>query len=486
MRTVSALIVIAVFTVGFATPGTCQFRRVGSGAVVSDGGWSFGVSWVDFDGDSYPDILVCNEDFSGVPAPNFFYRNNGDGTYTRIREGAVASGGGCLGSSWADFDGDDDLDCYAARPFLNSNLLFVNNGDGTFFSDSSNLITAAKKFSMEVEWVDVDNDGWLDVFVANHGRPSDPALAMLYYNDKGNFVLLENTEVGLIDDEANGVTWGDYDGDGDRDPFWTRNNKLSILFRNEGNGTFTSVSESALSDSPAKYHASWADFDNDGDLDIYTNSGDPGVAAIYENTGMGRFELAAIPELAQDSGYWTGGYWGDYNNDGWLDLLILGNNRYEPYPNRLYENNGDGTLTRVTSGPVVSEVEASGAAAWADHDRDGDLDLFIANVNAANNSLFENLGNDNHWLQVELRGTRSNRSGIGAKVRIKAVISGKPIWQMREISAKNGFKSQSELVAHFGLGDALSVDSLIVDWPSSVRQVLTDVKSNQLLKIVEQ
>jgi hypothetical protein len=463
-----------------------QFARIDTGAVVSDGGWSFGVSWIDYDGDSYPDLLVCNEDFSGAAAPNFLYHNNGDGTYTRIREGMVASSGGCLGSSWADFDGDLDVDCYVARPFLNSNLLFVNNGDGTFVRDTSSLITVAKKFSMEVEWVDIDNDGWLDVFVANHGRPSDPALAMIYHNDKGNFVLLKNTEIGLIDDEANGVSWADYDGDGDRDPYWSRNNKLSVLFRNEGNGTFIPMSESTLSKAPAKYQSSWADFDNDGDLDIYTKSVDPKVATIYENRGGGRFKLAAIPELAQDTGAWTGGYWGDYDNDGWLDLLILGNDQYKPHPNRLYHNNGDGTLTRVRSDAIESEIEASGAAAWADHDRDGDLDLIIANVNTANNALFENLGNDNHWLQVELRGTLSNRSGIGSKIRVKATLNGRPLWQMREISAKNGFKSQSELIAHFGLSDALIVDSLIVEWPSSIRQVLTDVRSDQLLRIVEQ
>jgi len=486
MQMIIRSILPALIFVNCTLADTDPFTRINTEAIVSDGGWSFGVSWVDYDGDTYPDLLVCNEDFSGSPAPNFLYHNNGDGTYTRISEGAIASSGGCLASTWADIDADGDLDCYVARPFLNNNLLFANNGDGTFIKDTSNLITAAKKFSMEVEWVDIDNDGWLDVFVANHGRPSDPALAMIYHNDNGSFVLLSNTEVGLIDDEANGVTWADYDGDGDRDPYWSRNNKLSVLFRNEGNASFTHISECTLSKAPAKYQANWADFDNDGDLDIYTKHGDLGVAAIYKNMGKGRFELAAIPDLAQDTGAWTGGYCGDYDNDGWLDLIVLGNDRYKPHPNRLYHNNGDGTLTRVNSDAIESEDEASGAAAWADHDRDSDLDLFIANVNSANNSLFENQGNDNHWLQVELKGTRSNRSGIGSKIKVKAVLNGKPLWQMREISAKNGFKSQSELIAHFGLSDALIVDSLIVEWPSSRRQVLTDVRSDQLVRIVEQ
>jgi hypothetical protein len=297
---------------------------------------------------------------------------------------------------------------------------------------------------------------------------------------------MDNSDIGLIEDEANGVTWGDYDGDGDRDPYWSRNNKLSVLFANKGNGTFTEVSESILSQPPARYHSSWADFDNDGDLDIYTKVGDPKVAAVYINLGEGHFEPAAIPEMARDTGYWTGGYWGDYDNDGWLDLLILANKRYEPHPNRLYHNNGDGTFARVMTGAIASENEPSAAAAWADHDRDGDLDLFIANVSNFDNALYENPGNDNHWLQVQLEGTRSNRSGIGSKIRIKATLSGKPMWQLREISAKSGFKSQSELVAHFGLGDASIVDSLIIEWSGGHIQTLTNVGIDRLLTISEQ
>jgi len=460
--------------------------RVDTGGIVSDSGWSFGVSWVDYNGDTYPDLLICNEDFSGKPAPNYLYHNNGEGTYTRVNTGEIALSGGCLTSTWADFDSDGDLDCYAARPFLNSNLLYINNGDGTFSKDSASLLVDAREFSMEVEWVDYDNDGRLDVFVANHGRPSDPALAQVYQNKNGTYTLMDNSDVGLIEDEANGVAWGDYDGDGDRDLYWSRNNKLSVLFSNDGDGTFSQMTECLLEKPPAKYHSSWADFDNDGDLDIYTHSGDPGIVTLYNNLGQGSFEPVQDEDLTADSGHWKGGYWGDYDNDGWLDLLVLGNNRYEPCPNRLYHNNGDGTFSRVMSGPIAADEEPSSAAAWADHDRDGDLDLFIGNVNSANNTLYENVGNSNQWIQVQLEGTRSNRSGIGAKIRVLAMMSGDPVWQMREISAKSGFKSQSELVAHFGLGNARIVDSLLIEWPSGLVQTITDLRANQLLRITEQ
>ena len=115
-----------------------------------------------------------------------------------------------------------------------------------------------------------------------------------------------------------------------------------------------------------------------------------------------------------------------------------------------------------------------------------DLDLFVANVNGADNTLYENLGNSNRWIQIQLKGTSSNRSGVGAKIRVKSVLSGKPIWQMREISSKSGFMSQSDLVAHFGLGKTAVVDSLIVEWPSGVVQILTEVSANQLISVTEQ
>jgi hypothetical protein len=463
-----------------------QFIRVKTGAMVSDGGWSFGVSWVDYNGDTYPDLYICNEDFSGKPAPNYLYHNNGDGSYTRIREGDISNGGGCLTSSWADFDNDGDVDCVAARPFLNNNLLYINNSNGNFIRDTANKLVEATEFSMEVEWVDYDNDGLLDLFIANHGRASDPALAQIYHNDNGNYMLKDNSDIGLFQDEANGIAWGDYNGDGYRDLFWSRNNKLSGLFENKGDGTFTLQEENVLGKPPAKYHGNWADFDNDGDLDLYSVSGEPGIVTLFRNLGKGDFEPVSDTKLLADSGHWVGGYWGDFDNDGWLDLIVLGNDRYQPFPNRLYHNNRNGTFSRVSSGPIATDKEPSSAAAWADHDRDGDLDLFIANVNNVNNALYENKGNSNQWIQIQLEGKRSNRSGIGATINVMADISGNPVWQMREISAKTGFKSQSDLISHFGLGDASIVDTLIVKWPSGAVQTLTDVSVNQLLKVTEQ
>lgn len=462
------------------------FTRISEGPHVSDGGWSFGVSWVDYDGDDYPDIFVNNDIFGSVGELNFLYHNNGDGTYTRVMEGVIASEGSSVASTWADFDGDGDNDVYVSC-FGRYNYFYHNNGDGTFAKDTSGPLGTLEDGTMEAEWVDYNNDGRLDLFVVNHRPPGSPApiYCALYLNTGGTFTLQDNSEIGLIEDEGNSTAWGDYDNDGDRDLFWSRNEKLTLFFDNDGDGTFTQNTGSVIAQTPRKYHGNWADYDNDGDLDLYTGAGYPDPPCLLENTGDGNFVVVTGQQIAEDTGYWTGGYWGDYDNDGWLDLLVLGHYFYEPYPNRLYHNNGDGTLSRETSGPVATDEESSSAAVWADHDRDGDLDLFIANVNNGNNTLYENQGNSNHWIHIRLEGRLSNRSGIGAKIRLNAMLAGEPVWQMREISAKTGFMSQSEPVAHFGLGNATVVDSIRVEWPSGYTDTLLDLAVDQFLVITE-
>jgi len=480
-----AILVVLVVTTGPISQASNDFARVDTGPVVSDGGWSFAASWVDYDGDNYPDLYVNNNDFGSTGEVNFLYHNNGDGTYTRVEDGVVSSEGGSVASTWADFDNDGDNDVYVSC-FNTYNYFYLNDGDGTFTKVSTGPLGTLEDGTMEAEWVDCNNDGMTDLFVVNHypGGPTSIQCA-LYMNTGDSLSLQDNLAIGLLDDEGNGTAWGDYDNDGDRDVFWSRNDNLTLFFDNDGDGTFTQNTAIAIVQPPAKYHGNWADYDNDGDLDLYTLSGYPGTPHLLENTADGDFALVTGQQIAVDTGYWNGGYWADYDNDGWLDILVLGNEFYQPHPNRLYHNNGDGTFTRETTGPIVSDLKPSSAAAWADHDRDGDLDLFVANVDDADNSLYENLGNANHWLQICLEGTISNRSGIGAGIRLKALISGEPIWQMREISAKNGFMSQGELVAHFGLGDAPVVDSIRIEWPSGVIQILDAVSADQLLTITE-
>jgi hypothetical protein len=451
-----------------------QFVRVSNCPQVEEAGWSFGASWVDYDSDCYPDIFISNEVFGSSAELNYLYHNDGDGTYTKVTSGDAVSEGGSVASTWSDFDNDGDVDTYVSCPFT-SDYLYVNAGDGTFTKQTLGDLGIGNSFAMEAEWVDYDNDGLLDIFVANHASQSHPAVVTLYHNLGVTFSAVDLPSVGLAEDEGNGAAWCDYDNDGDRDLFWSRNDKPALFFDNNGDGSFTQNAGILLSQEPNKYHATWADFDNDGDLDVYTNAESPGAPYLCENTGDGDFIHVTGQEIASDSGYWIGGYWGDYDNDGYLDLFIAANQYYDPHVNRLYHNNGDGTLSRVTYGVVVTDNDPTSAAAWADHDLDGDLDLFVANVNDVDNRLYVNTGNENSWIHIHPVGTRSNRSGVGAKIRLRAMLDTMPVWQLREVSSKNGFKSQGPLTAHFGLGHASSVDSLIIEWPSGTVDAYTDL-----------
>ncbi|UCE19410.1 MAG: VCBS repeat-containing protein [Gemmatimonadota bacterium] len=462
-----------------------QFTRITEGPHVTDGGWSHGICWIDYDDDGYPDLYVTNDLFGSTGEVNALYRNNGDGTYTRVSEGDIATDGSATGATWGDFDNDGDLDAYVTCP-EDTNLFYSNNGDGTFTKASSGPLGDRVEWSTDPVWVDYDNDGLLDLFVVNHRPPGEPSTihSRLYRNEVDSFRIVDNVSVGLIRDEGNSAAWADYDNDGDADLFWTRNDQNSLFFENNGDGTFTQVTNSVIV-TENTHAGSWADYDNDGDLDLCTGGGYPDAVRLYNNSGDGNFVRVFGPGLTTDVGYWVGGYWGDYNNDGYIDLFIIGMYYYEDYANRLYRNNGDGTFTRIESGAISSDSEPSVAAAWTDHDRDGDLDLFVVNVNEVNNTLYENNGNPNNWIQVKCIGITSNRSGIGAKVRVKADIGEADTWQLREISAKTGFTAQNSLTAHFGLGDAATIDTLKVEWPSGMIDILTDVAVNQFLTITE-
>jgi hypothetical protein len=482
---VLAGVLAAVLALLPAAATSQQFTRVVQGPPVTDGGCSFGVSWIDYDNDGYPDLHINNWIYGSNAAVNRLYHNEGDGTYIRVTTGDFAIDGGSVTSTWGDYDNDGDLDAYAPCP-RRLNYFYVNNGDGTFGKASSPL-GGLVEISQEASWIDFDDDGDLDLFLANHRFPGDPyAIACsLYRNDGGSFSLLDNTGIGLVEDEGGSVVWWDYDNDGDSDVLWSRNENTAVFFDSDGDGTFTQVVDNEIALPPAKYHFAPADFDNDGDLDLYADAAYPGPPMLYENMGNGDFELVAGQPISADVGYWTGGYWGDYDNDGYLDLIITAHNYYNPSPNRLYHNNGDGTFTKVLTEAVATDNEPSSSAAWADHDHDGDLDLFVANVNNYNNALYTNNGNGNAWIEIALTGTNSNRSAIGAKIRLKAVIGGAPMWQLREIRTRNGFFAQSDLTAHFGLGDATIVDSIKIEWPSGSNQTLVNLAPNQLLAIAE-
>ena len=209
---------------------------------------------------------------------------------------------------------------------------------------------------------------------------------------------------------------------------------------------------------------------------------------LYHNIGAGNFtNVTSGPELQSPSSVGCEGCsWGDYDNDGYLDLFVCG----EGGNNGFYHNNGDGTFTQITNEPPVNGGGPDfncASVAWVDYDNDGFLDLFLTrgnNVTPTSNLLFHNNGNTNGWLEVKLVGTVANRSAIGAKVRVKATLHGKTFWQLREITGGGGWNLQP-LVAHFGLGDATNANTVRVEWPSGNVQEFQNVAAKQYLTIIE-
>jgi hypothetical protein len=232
----------------------------------------------------------------------------------------------------------------------------------------------------------------------------------------------------------------------------------------------------------------WADYDNDGYLDLVITDSGAGRTFQFHNNGNGTFTRISSGPLATDVVYGIAALWADYDGDGYMDLLVI--NAATNSHNFLYHNNRDGAFTRITANAIATELWTSGAncGAWGDYDNCSRLDLFVTHAlfdgTLVSNSLYHNNGNSNNWLEVKLVGTVANRSGIGAKVRAKATIGGNTFWQLREINNGGGWNIQT-LVAHFGLGNATNVETLRIEWPSGTVQEIQNVATKQILTITE-
>ena len=276
--------------------------------------------------------------------------------------------------------------------------------------------------------------------------------------------------------EGGGFT--DLDDDGDLDLVVAGHIDGPEAFRNDGGGNFVQVTQGALAlDTGLAITPSFGDYDNDGLMDVFIPMYNE-TSHLFHNDGNWQFTkilLGAGPE----TGF---GSWGDYDNDGFLDLFIT-RGQGNDYSNLLYHNNGNGTFTQATVGSLTSDVGRSTLAAWGDYNNDGFLDLYVPRQAGQAKLLYRNNGNTNHWLMVKLVGTASSRSAIGAKVRASATVFGTPMSQLREIAGGN--RAQNDPRAHFGLGDATNVATLRIEWPSGIVQELHNVAANQSLTVIE-
>jgi len=489
---------LAVVVAGPAYAQT--FTRITDAGPISShttGAW--GSSWGDVNADGWMDLFVVGQ-------PNALYVNDGDGTFRAVTTGhAVTFRGNQNSAVWSDVNNDGYADLYVSHlgpgtPVppggqLNPrvNFLYLNDGppNYTLARVESGDVTTSLNMTWTSTWTDYDNDGDLDLFVGGDQGDID-----LFYTNDGTGRLTQVTDAPFIRAGAfsAGGSWIDVDNDGDEDllvvNFMGTNNEL---YRNQlaetGTATFERVfSDDIVRDSESDLVPSWGDYDNDGDLDAFMCVWYNRDNILFRNDGDMSFTRIQQGIVVRDQGLSLGNAWLDYDNDGDLDLFVVDQQSVD----RLYRNDGDGTFTKMTGADVgalvTTDVGFASGASVADYDNDGDLDVFIPiSGSAAGSLLFRNDGgNANHWLHVTTVGTTSNRAGVGAKVRVKATIGGEAVWQMRYIpGGPTGDRAQNSQRAHFGLGDATTIDSLQVEWPSGTVDVYTNVAADQFFVATE-
>jgi hypothetical protein len=484
------------------------FTKITTGSIVNDGGFSISCAWGDYDDDGFIDLFVTNWGDARTTGGGFLYHNNRGLSFTRILSGPPVNNTAWLNSAaWGDYDNDGFIDLYVTTwddSHDLPNFLYHNNGNGTFTRVLNSTLARQVQGSLAAVWGDFDNDGWLDLFVANgYSRTDGQSLDnILYRNDaQGDFIPISFGTKPFGADYSFSAAWGDFDNDGFLDLAVPQGglpaSQRALLYHNNRNGTLTLLKNSAVSaDVLNGEGCAWGDYDNDGWLDLCVGNFYGENNSLFHNNRDGTFTKITNSIVALDGGTTKGVAWGDYDNDGWLDLFVSNLGPFDPRtfqnlgkePNFLYHNNGDGTFTKIASGSLVNELGNCGGAAWGDYDNDGFLDLFVANgffVTNANNVLYRNNGNSNSWLNLRLIGTVSNRSAIGAKVRVLATIRGKTFWQLREISGGSSFGSQNDMRANFGLGDATNTDIVRIEWPSGLVQTMTNVPAKQFLTVFE-
>ncbi len=465
-----------------------------------------GSAWGDYDNDGDLDIVAV-----GTYQPHVLYRNNGDGTFTDVAaQAGVADPRGGWGSLFADYNNDGYPDLYITRGGWSGaaeNTLYRNNGDGTFTDVTHTAGVADPQSSFCAAWADYDNDGYIDLYIAN-GVIGDGAANVLYHNN-GDGTFTNTAEAAGVANTGNslGTAWGDYDKDGYIDLHVINYGQSNVLYRNNGNGTFTDVTATAGMDLSVTdaFVTFFLDVDNDADLDLFiSNSGsfqafiagqitgsathDSDRQVLYRNNGDGTFT-----DVTKESGLYhaygaMGANFGDINSDGYVDIYLATG---APQMGRLerdalFQNNGDGTFTDATVALGLGNIGKGHGVTFGDADADGDVDIYVPVGGAFigdqwHNLFYQNTGTGNNYLTLKLVGVKSNRDGIGAKVTLN--VGDRTIY--REVSGGCGFGSTNSLSLEMGLGKHIKVDTLEIVWPSGQTDTHRNLSVNQKLVVTE-
>jgi hypothetical protein len=484
-----------------------------------------GACMFDYDNDGFLDIYLVNGAWTdGISdnrarhlrgeLRNQLYRNNGDGSFTDVTvktgTGSDTFGTGC---SAADYDNDGDVDLYVLN--YSANALYQNDGNGRFIDVAERSGLGVPRWSVHAVWLDIDNDGWLDVYVANYLKYDDGVFREFFaaqghpgplsysgepdslFRNNGDGTFSEITErAGVFkpDGRAMSVAAADFDNDGLPSIFVTNDAMGNYLFENRGALSF---SENALKwglaygengQNVSSMGPAIGDINRDGRLDVFIPDLNYCTLLLQGEHGF-QHEIRSSG-LSVAMGQYTG--WGpvlfDYDNDGWLDLFTSHGNAHHEYSEEdtLARNSGDGTFEDVSlqSDPYFREKYVGRGATHGDYDNDGDVDLLVVNLNDVPNLLRNDGGNRNHWLRVEarLKFPTGTRHAIGARV---SVTTG-DLRQIEDLLPTRGYLGQADPRLHFGIGKAAVVDVVEIRWPDGVVEKLHNVKANQTLQLTHE
>lgn len=497
-----------------------------------------GVALFDFDGDGFLDVYAVGG--AAIPSlkkdsPKYWnrlYRNNHDGTFTDVTEKAGVAGAGYgMGVAIGDFDNDGRPDIFLAN--VTANQLFHNNGDGTFADVTKKaglegaMLDGKKMWAAGAGWFDYNNDGFLDLFVVNYCKwevSKDPECTIKkgvraychpkYYaplhntlyrnNGDGTFTdVSRDTGISAAIGKGMSVSFADYDQDGFLDAFVANDTTENFLFHNlrgkkfEEVGLFAGVALSKDGTALSGMGSDFKDVRNDGRPSIWHTAVEHETFPLYEQRGVGEFVDMTVPSGLGSTKEMSG--WGngivDFDNDGWKDLFVARSNvmdnisgqnpdRRYPEPNTIFRNLEKGKFEDVssTAGPDFQREAAHRGVAFGDLDNDGKIDMIVSVLGGPMKYFHNVTPSTNHWITLSLVGTKSNRMGIGTQVHIKTE-DGREQWN--ESTTAVGYASSSDPRVHFGLGSSAVIKDLELRWPSGTRQVLHNVKADQVLKVEE-
>jgi hypothetical protein len=495
-----------------------------------------GVAVFDYNNDGLLDIFFTN----GADIPslekndatyyNRLFRNNGDGTFTDVTAKAGLQGSGySMGVAAGDYDNDGLVDLYIAG--VNRNQLFHNNGDGTFTDVTAKAGVGGKvpglgkAWAVTAGWFDYNNDGLLDLLVINYLDYDIKTTALCHveavptycapnkfrgtpnilYRNNGDGTFTDVSEPSRISRYAGkgmGVAFADYDNDGFTDIFISNDTFPNYLLHNNRDGTFTDVAVAAgvayteSGTTVAGMGTDFRDLDNDGKPDLFHTAMFGDTFPLYKNLGGGQFEDITVAAgltafTSRLTGWGTGAF--DFDNDGYKDLFtanseILDNAmevEHRPFalPNGLFRNKSALKFEDLSAKAGASFLvpAAHRGAAFGDFNNDGKIDIIVTALNGPPQLLMNRSPNQNHWIILKLIGTRSNRDGLGTRVKITTSHGS----QYNQATTAVGYNSSSDKRVHFGLGESTVIDRIELSWPSGIRQTLIKVKADQVLPVRE-